>query len=89
MRKLDRESIALAIRYNLREIAEGRVYVDRLPYPLCGDIDNIGMVGWIYAFQCQMGISPDGRLDPETYELLRTDEDTISMKIDPCTNKRN
>jgi hypothetical protein len=78
---LSKDYIVSAIRYNTRAILNGEIDVNVLPSPFCDECSPIEFVAWTYAIQLEKGMHPDGKLDPELFSVIRTDERTVDIKI--------
>jgi hypothetical protein len=78
---LSKDLIIEAIRYNTRAISNGSIDVNVLPSPFCDECSPIEFVAWTYSIQLEKGMHADGKLDPELFSLVRTDERTVDFKI--------
>lgn len=81
MTMISRGFISAAIRYNTRSIANGSIDINVLPYPFCAECSPMEFVAWTYAIQLEKGMHADGKLDPELFEIIRTDDITIDFNI--------
>jgi hypothetical protein len=77
---LSKEQLLEAMLYNSRAFSKGRVDVSVLPEQYINASPS-EIVAWTYIFQVEKGLTPDGKLDLETFDLIRTDETTVTVKI--------
>jgi hypothetical protein len=77
---LSKDLIAEAIRYNMRAISKGMIDINVLPYPFC-DCSPVEFVAWTYAIQLEKGMNADGKFDPELFDFVRTDDQTVDIKL--------
>ena len=78
---LKREQIRCAFRYNMRAIALGDINIHVLPI-IFSECSPTEFVAWTCVIQYEKGFVVDGKMCPCVFDVIRTDETTLNIKIE-------